>query len=125
MKGLLFVFLVFLPSIAWGVEYGVSCEQRDADVYVVLSYQTSFVSNITSNTSYAVLAPNVPYYQEYRISAHSNSDGYVSISSNADSLLVYGCIPATSEVWYNGLMGLAGILSAGLLFYSLQQAFLS
>jgi len=119
--------LVLFPSVVSAAQYTYQCGfkpdapiQCSGYVYSVDGNDVRLAGGAVSN----LYSPGgLSELFQYEMRADANGCGVVYFSDNA-GISGFNCEVGQSPAYY-ALMGLAGLVAAGLLFYSIQQAFLS
>lgn len=103
-----------------------TCSYASQDVLLHVNYGTGGGDEVMTSNRESVLVHQTGSGMVMDFYLHATTDdmGGVMVTSGVTTLDLLSCTKDVDLVWYNGLMGLAGALSAGLLFYSIQQAFL-
>jgi hypothetical protein len=123
------ILLLLLPALSFAASQSVAhcgVANANSDVYVGMRYTSSVnVLMATNMSSVSLPETGLSSYALLSIKGKTNSSGDVLLTLSSGTMLVLSCVPYASEFSFNLLMGFAGALCAGMLFYSILSAFLN
>jgi len=124
------VFLLFFASSGFAAVMTHTCDESltDTDVRVRFVYASNSAFDISTAYESRHLAPcPTPSlcYVYLKAYADTSHQVYLAYSIGPTLRALGDCKSYEDVVWFNGLLGLAGVLSAGLLFYGIHSAFLN
>lgn len=122
MRLLLVIVLIFVCNVAYAYKVDVVCSQ-DGEVDITFEYYSPKLNEVST----AVVSRSIGACDSCLIKIPAYSVNGIAYLSFKEPVRLYSveCLNSVNEEWFQGLMGLAGIVAAGLLFYSIQSAFLS
>lgn len=121
-----FILFLTIPSNSHAEYQYVFCPDAvEEDVLISFSYASDVSFNVTTAYESRVVTPCPGCTLKLKGYADSLGYAFISYSSGFTSVTVNSCSKYQDEVWFNGLMGLAGVLCAGLFFYGIHSAYLN
>lgn len=117
--------LLLFPALSYGYQAVASCNTANADVLVRVQYTSNRDTVIASNiASFVLPATGNQTSALYDVRAKTNNSGDSLLTLSVGIFQIQSCAPYVSEFSSNLLMGLAGLICASMLFYSILAAYL-